>query len=367
MAKKLYTFTDTLFDTAATFILIPQFLFFVFRYTMVEYHEGGRYTNLHSYVCLVTMFLFSYSLIRLMITYLQPLRESFWEKEVDASLKSRLRFLFTRWEFWIKALIIACIYLALPLNWTLKPLAVVTGADSFADKLLCLAGLLPALLAIAVLAHLSAYKQWGRNKNPAAYGKKEYNRKVLLVGMIYTGGAMVFVMMFPVFLPLFKMLYGALTVGWVAAIAVLVSLPFVFRFLRAIIKRRSFLRRLNKLCAEKGYAVSEIQKLYLSLFRFLDGESFTLTMGEKRYSCKLLSARKRSVPLAISADGTLTFIHIIHIRKAELFRYTTTYKFGYESENPKILVVNPTPQRAFCTRQSLTCWTNRSERREYSD
>lgn len=348
MAKRLLAFSKTLFNVTVALIAIPQFLFFAYNHSMMrEAYEGRSLENLPAYVCLVTMLFSAYSFIRIEVTYNQPLRESFWENKVGDSLKSRLLFLVKQPEFWIKAFIIALIYVLIPLKYTLKPLVVVTQALSFADKPFCLAILLPTLLILAVLAHLFTYKRWGRNKSHTAYSKKEYHKETVSASMAYGGGAGAFLIAFPILAPIFILIYRSLTVRHIITIAILICLPFVYRFFRAIFKRRSFLRRLKEVCAEKGYTLSEIRFPYISLFMFLEGDSFTVTVGKKAYSCKLIPARKRNAPVVISESGHITYIYTISLRGAVLHQRSTTYKFGFDSENPKVLIVNPVPKQVY--------------------
>jgi len=344
MAKRLFAFFDTLFDITVALIAIPQFLFFVPLYFMRETYDGSRLANLPAYVCIAALLLSSYSFIRITVTYNGSLRENFWEKNVDSSLKSSLMFLVSQPEFWIKAFIIALLYVLAPLDWTLKALAVLTNTNTFVDKLLWLAILLPILFVVAVLGHISAYKQWRENKNPANYSKKEANQETVFASIAYGGGACAIIFAVPILSPIIMLVYRSLTVGHVIAIAILLCLPFVYRFFNAIFKRMSFLRRLKKICAEKGYTLSKIQYPYLSLFMFLKDESFNITVGEKVYSCKLISARKRKSPIVISQGGELAFIHTISMRGIVLHQRAKAYKFAYESENPKIIIINPVPR-----------------------
>ncbi|MBE6677537.1 MAG: hypothetical protein E7597_01940 [Ruminococcaceae bacterium] len=348
MTKKDLAFFSTLFNVILYLIAIPHAVFLYSRAPVVrEAYEGGGAENFPLYVCLVAFVCSAYSYIRIEVSYNAPLRERFWRNGVEPSLKSRFSFLIHQREFWIKTIIIALIYLFLPLKWSLRALAELTQAVTFWDKLPYLAVLLPTLFVLAVFAHLSSYKRWGRNKDPDAYGKKRYTVESTYANLAYLGGSGAFMVMLPFLAPIFIVIYMSLTVGRVIGIVVLLSLPFVFRSLRALSKRRSFLRSLKELCDDKGYTVSEIQKPYLSLFKFIGGESFTLSTGEKSYSCKLVSAQKKGVPIALAEDGTLSFIHSIHLRRAVLYQYTTTYSFDYESEKPKILIINPVPKLVY--------------------
>jgi len=203
------------------------------------------------------------------------------------------------------------------------------------------------LFTVAVFAHLSAYKAWAINKNQTAYGKKEEYREYLLASVAYYGGSVMFLMMLPVIAPIFMVVYYSITLRIIVLAAILMCSPFVYRFFRAISKRRKFLEHLEQMCAEKGYTLSEIQYPYISLFMFLKGESFNITIGEKVYSCALISTRKRNSPIVISPSGEVAFISVMSIRGAVIRQRETTYNFGYESQNPIIFIVNPVPKKVY--------------------
>ena len=346
--KRISAFIGMLFDVTASLIMFPQIIYFAVRYSIVwESYADGPAEKLPAYICLAALCFFAYSYIRVAVAYNKSLRELYWEKGAHGSRKSRLQFLVKQPELWVNTAAFALIYLFVPQEWTCKALAVVMPAATFADKLLRLAVFLTPLFCATVLAHLSAYKRWERDDDPTVYNKKRRTKEDAYVSGVYAVGTGMLIVTAPYLVPILMFVYSLLTVGRVIGITILISLPFVFRLLRALKKRRSFLRSFQEICAEKGYTVSEIQKPYLSLLWFYDGDSFTLTIGEKSYSCKLVSARKKGVPIALSEDGTLTFIHSIGFRRVEFYRYTTEYNIGYESEHPKILIVNPVPKQVY--------------------
>jgi len=124
----------------------------------------------------------------------------------------------------------------------------------------------------------------------------------------------------------------------------LLLLPPAFRLLRAWRKRRSFLKKLKAVCAEKGYALSEIRRPYASLLFLPAGEDFSLQMDGRRYSCKLICARRRGTPMTVRENGVCAFEHTIRLTKIELFTYETQIAFGYEAADKKVLIVNPVPK-----------------------
>ena len=94
--------------------------------------------------------------------------------------------------------------------------------------------------------------------------------------------------------------------------------------------------------------MTEVQHPYLSAFRVCKGESFQITTHKKTYSCKLVGAPKRFLPMAIHPSGALHFVHSFSMFKATLYSYNTVKDISYDSELPKILIVNPTPLKLSC-------------------
>lgn len=340
---RLSAFFESLFDVLIGIIGIAQLLYFSLGYiSNREFGDG----NLHCYVCLGVMVLFAFSLIRHTVVFNKPLREAYWAKGNEPSFKSNLSFVLHQKQFWIKAAILALVYLILPLNWTFKALAdVFQKGDSFADKLIALAVLYPVLLALAVMGHLSAYQFWNGHKESAQYSKDENNRETILIVAIYVVGAFVLNMAIPILIPLLGQLP---LLKLAAAVAVLILLFWAYRQIRAYGKRRSCIRQLQKICAEKGYTVPGMHKLHSPVFKACgEGEDFQITVGQKNYSCKFICARKKYTPLFIHPNGSMTFVSEVRFLKLRLFQFTTTYQYGYESSNAKILIVNPTPKQMY--------------------
>lgn len=138
------------------------------------------------------------------------------------------------------------------------------------------------------------------------------------------------------------------------AIVLIIILPFAVRSLKALHKRRKFLKSLEKLCKERKFRLSRIKHPYRSLFSLFEGESFTVSNGKKSYACKLIAAKKRSRPLYIMNGGKGTFLIKIRFLRMVLFSYTKSFNFGFESNHKKILIINPIPQRILFPRADFT-------------
>ena len=49
--------------------------------------------------------------------------------------------------------------------------------------------------------------------------------------------------------------------------------------------------------------------------------------------------------MAIHPNGEMHFFHSLKIRDLKIYSYETVTAFGYDSPNPKILIVNPVPKK----------------------
>ena len=221
-------------------------------------------------------------------------------------------------------------------------------AETAAFALLFL--LLPLLFLVQLAARFSAFRAFGRmNESREPYAEsKAYRRALTCISFGCALGAVGAELLVRLICGVWPTLSKLLTPGVLAVlIPVLIALlvlPPVFRLLRAWKKRKAFLKKLKAVAAEKGYGLSEIRRPYASLFSLSAGEDFTLQMGDKRYSCKLICAKRRSRPMTVLGNGVCAFEHTIRLTKIELFTYETHTSFGYESPCKKVLIINPAPK-----------------------
>ena len=88
-----------------------------------------------------------------------------------------------------------------------------------------------------------------------------------------------------------------------------------------------------------------MRRPYLSLLFLPKGENIVLEKNGMHYSCKLIGALRKKIPVSILPGGYAQYIHTIYFRGGGvLYRRVKTVKFGYESEHKKILIMNPTPK-----------------------
>ncbi len=157
-----------------------------------------------------------------------------------------------------------------------------------------------------------------------------------------------------------KFLYSAISVvAWIivkfalkwqtwAIIGGLVGLILVMRMGKALISRHKFIKALKKTCSAKKCRISKINNPYKSLFSSYNGENFSVTLNGKTYSCKFISSLKSSRPLILSKDGMAMFVHGITFAGVNWFQSTKKCRFDYQSNNPQILIINPSLKFTYC-------------------
>lgn len=154
---------------------------------------------------------------------------------------------------------------------------------------------------------------------------------IILCNMVYS-------VVTTVFLPFIALLTAPAVLYTV--LGIIIAIPLITR-LKALFSRIRFIKTLRRLCRERKYKLSKIVSPYLSLFTSKQNESFCITLNGKTFSCKLISGKKQSLPLILNADGIGTRIHAFVFGGIKWFQFNKSFEFGYESKNPKILIINP--------------------------
>ena len=145
-------------------------------------------------------------------------------------------------------------------------------------------------------------------------------------------------------------------------VAAAVVLAVVYaRCVPIFFKRRKFLKKLKKVCRQNGYTVENPNKMIKSAFNVYDGFNFTLSGGGKKYDCKLVGSLSRSQPMYFSDSGELIRVKkktlsIITgfgaigfgtIKSIDLSHKAYSHRYEFESENQKMIIINPVPANIF--------------------
>lgn len=323
--------------------LVPQFWF-----GLLSHDHFFFFT--YCYIGLFVLPLFYHSFLRYMALYNKPVRETFLQKTPPRSMGANLKFLFGNLHFWLGYAAIGLLFCVFPLNRTTPTVAFLFGAYG---KIRILPIYLVLMFAIYVWANLSAIRVWRDDNEKRDYMERKEKRNALIILIaVYAATPFAFLLIFDIvtrYIPLiYKLLKMYVSPFFIVIVVLTVVIAVSFNSLRVFISRKKFLRQLAKSCQEKGFVMTKIKHPYFSAFRICKGESFQITTYQKTYSCKLVGARRKMLPMAVHPSGALHFIHSFNLWKATLYSYTTVKDISYDSEFSKILIINPTPIKLSC-------------------
>ena len=336
----IFAYSIWLLTLVAGIICIP-----VFWYVTVDWREFEA-----QYIPLAISGLYYYSFIRLKVIYCKPLFYSFQEKSPKKTFFPNLAFLLSQWSFWVETVVLASVFIILPIGLIHPQLAEIYF-DKFevVNQAQILSAFLPILLFINLLAHISVIQLW---QSEAKWQKYE-NKKTKSSSFIYTLAIYAFApILMAVFLPIlvyiplvFQAVGLFMTPATTVLLVLLIAFLVLFPPLRACSIRKKTIKQIKASCLQNGYDISDIKEPYLSILKPCEGESFSITKGGKTYSCKLIAAPKKSLPMAIHPDGQMHFFHEVKIRGVKILSYKTVKHFSYDSKDSKILIVNPVPKK----------------------
>ena len=360
-----------------------------------KYEAGG---TIHLIISAVLFVLSYYSFAKLIATYNGEMRN-----EV-ATAKTKPKFsnvLFTKPYFYLDILVFLAIFwifslkIAFPFADGIATLYWIYGTDA---KLYSLAFMLPVIILVNILARYSAYRIWMRTRrrmkkgiifeqpneekkstkgiggsskmimappilatmrivtlvhsknNPAAANAELPEPDYSFAGTV---SAVFYKLLLYVVLSVFGILISAFVLAFIGPIiaiitaalprlfgkviaAIVIFIPF-FLIFRRFNQRRKFVKALKRLCKENKYKLSRIRSPY----KFMSDSTFIVTANGKTFECKLIGARKRSIPMVLDDDGSGIYIHAFVFAGIRWWHYTTEFEFGFDSKYEKILIVNP--------------------------
>ena len=336
----IFTYSIWLLTLVAGIICIP-----VFWYVTVDWKEFEA-----QYIPLAISGLYYYSFIRLKGIYCKPLFDSFLEKAPKKTLFANLAFLLSQWSFWVETAVLASVFIILPIGLIHPQLAEIYF-DKFevVNQAHILSVFLPILLVINLLAHISVIQLWQSGARWQKYeSKKSKSSSFIYTLAIYAFAPILMAVFLPilVYIPLVFQAIGLfMTPATTVLLVLLIAFLVLFPPLRACSIRKKTIKQIKESCLQNGYDISDIKEPYLSILKPCEGESFSITKGGKTYSCKLIAAPKKSLPMAIHPDGQMHFFHEVKIRGVKILSYKTVKHFSYDSKDSKILIVNPVPKK----------------------
>lgn len=353
------------FVTVLILYLIPQIVYLVEKYYMYDFELDPYIATICQGVCSALYFFALYSGVRFVTVYNSTLRDEYYAlQHRPKKLREKLMFFLQDTTTQIGAVAFGALHFVLPLHFFIMPIVdiIPRAAQNRNSQLILLAVYLVLLYLISLMAQLTAMNRWqvskrdfSDTKQSKRNEKKLADKEGIRIAIIYLGGTLGLCNGLPILIsvfPLFKELLLNPFTGFVIACVILV--PLLYRPTRALIKRRDFLKKLHEVCRQQGIALSAIDLPYRSIFQTTDCESFSVTVDGKRYACKLIGAVKRGAPMGIFRGGEGAIINRIRFARITLFSRVTQFEFGFQSDDQKILIINPVPKQLYRTENGKT-------------
>ena len=220
-----------------------------------------------------------------------------------------------------------------------------------------LAVTLPFLTALDMLAHLSVRSAWGTEPSKPSKGKERPPlwravKGLLAVTALYCGACLVTDWLLPVAVTLGN-LGGPFLLLYVVAAAVLATLVFVSsRYIRAIRKRKEFITKLKRYCANQGYSLSSFSTPYRSVFVQQKGTDFTLQANGQIFACKFVASVFPTSPIIFFDTGEGVRQDVLRLFKTDLMRINTRVDYRMDACPPgyrKLVVVLPVPNQIYAS------------------
>lgn len=341
--KELTAAIRRYFDFIFTIPLLTQFIYWFPKwFDWSEIFGALPVVDLPALSSLVILLPLYFLTTRLEIIFDVPKKRSF-SALGRVNLFGRLKFIFMSKDLWIKLAAFAALYILLPMKWSFSALQYwLMIGDRFWDKLPAAAALLGIFFVLEIPANLLAMRFWRQNSDEEFYTCTQFVQQHSAVASIFLLIGFLMNMFAPLLYYMWPLIKRHITAGNIIKLILILLIPTFYRIIRAVLKRKSCIKGIIKTCEQNGYAISKISKPYLSAVFCFKGESFTVTADGKEYSCKLIGALRRRRPLVIHQNGVAGYINLFKLQRAVIWCREKKRRFGYESDKPKILIVNPT-------------------------
>lgn len=340
--------------------LISQILYFVPLLSNYDFWEEAFIIPTYQLlIAIIVAFFAFHSFARVAATYNEELKQEYYAYALPKRrFFDKVKFFWSVKRLKIGVLVFSAVYIIIPTKilFTAFWHYFLKSSDAFLPNLTFKIVSLIVFLILLVLAHISASKDWDIDKIEEQRLKKRKPKKhpffkeliftifVYLVGSVGLWYVWPFVQGWGSF---FIMLYREAMVHTIILLAIVIIAPFAYRTIRAFRIRRKLLKGLKKLVKEKKCRITEIKYPYRSIFSVYKGESFRLNVNGVTYSCKIFGAPRKYTPFVLFPDGHGLWQISVRVLRTEWFTYNKHFNFGYESEFPKILIVNPIPKFYF--------------------
>ncbi len=215
--------------------------------------------------------------------------------------------------------------------------------------------IVPLLIIVDFFSRMIIAKKWYRGINGVVEDLANSSRRrifdtlkhIFFVLLLYCTASTILVWFLPPFMALQTATNGKFVFLLIFGLIIAVLAILGVFSARAILKRRSFINKLKNYCENNSLYLSAIENPYHSIFKEQKTFNFTVEKNGIKYDCKFLSSILPGSPIILSDNGN----YIKHTRLSffniQLFSRMKDYRFDFESENKKILIVIPIPKNVF--------------------
>ena len=279
-------------------------------------------------------------------------KEKFLLKAKDNKLASHIKLILSSLDFYIEIITVALLSVLLPHAFLY---GFVDKIFFVGEKLVALIIMLPIMISILFAAHIIIQKGWYARANNSSQdsekGKKEkvpqVFKSVAFVALVYSGLAMIIPWFMPGLITLWN-LGGVMLFVWILlAVIALIVITVVSFYMRAIFKRKAFVKSLKKYCNTNNIYLSEIKNPLASVFALKEGYDFRVEKNGTKYDCKFIAGVFKNSPIIFSDKGNALKQDTLFIFRVEVLHFMEKFDFAYESDGKKILVLLPTPKKFY--------------------
>ncbi len=282
-------------------------------------------------------------------------KEAYLKKRTGVGVLAELKAVFCLPEFYVDCAAVAILSLIMPLGLYDCIGQALTG-EEFGNLLVTLLALV-LLLVLLLVARLSLGKMWISDSISSREGKKKKKERgalfltikgIAFVAMVYIVSSYAITWFLP-FIVTVANIGGGMIVFLYLFIALLIALAVALAifYIRAILKRRTFIAALREVCKNKSATISDIQKPYLSIFTQHKGVDFTIEHNGRLYDCKFVASVFKSSPIAFADTGEGIRQDVLRVFRVNVLHMNTLIDFRMEGEGKKIVIVLPVPERIY--------------------
>ncbi len=277
------------------------------------------------------------------------------ENVKNAKKFSSIKFVFSTANFYIETALILMVSYFLPYGFVTAAIFHNVEMTDLEKKLYTFLVILPVMVVIDFFAHVVVAKTWYHEidqiissaQNNDGGGVIATLKRVVYVALIYFAVSMVL----PWFVPFFDAVWTVSNgkIVWIGALLILfAALTVIVAYvLRAILKRKVFITKLKNYCKDNSIQITNINRIYISIFVSCGGANFTIEKDGKKYDCKLISGIFPGTPIIFFHKGNGVKRISVRLLRMELFSKLKEFTFSFEGEGKKILIVVPIPKMIY--------------------